>query len=206
MGEIFQKFRRSDVDYILIWYIWCLNDFLSIRENLTFSTSQKIELLKKICESDLDSGLKSNEIKQYVIHVLNPYLFFQTSPKFRSFLNKLLSNKAFKTIIDNIHIAFNLPFDMAVKILVNIITDIITENPDGSSIPWQEAMKKIREINDTAVNIVVLEDQKQNRPYIKEQLINISSDKLMSCNMMHKNNFGENTIWKKLHGFDRWVG
>lgn len=205
MEKTFQKFRELDVTHILVWYIWCLNDFLSIRENLTFNTSQKIELLEKICEIDMNPGLKGNQIKQYVLHVLNPYLFFQTSPRFKSFLYKLLSNKTFKTMIGNIHIAFNLPFDMAVKILVNIITDIVTKNPDGSSIPWQEAMKKIGEINDTALNIVVLEDQKQNHSYIKEQLINISSDQLMSYNMMHKNYFGENTIWKKLRGFHEWV-
>ncbi|UCH96963.1 MAG: hypothetical protein JSV88_08970 [Candidatus Aminicenantes bacterium] len=205
MKGAFRKFRELDVTHIIIWYIWCLNDFLSIRENLTFRTSQKIELLEKICELDEDPGLKKNEIKQYVIHVLNPYLFFKTSPRFKLFLKKLFSNNAFKTIIGNIQIAFNLPFDMAVKILVDIITNMVTENPDGSSIPWQEAMNKIREINDTTLNIVVLEDQKQNHPYIKEQLVNISYDRVMSFDMMHKNNFGENTIWKKLHGFHRWV-
>jgi hypothetical protein len=205
MRRIFQKFRDLEVNYVLIWYIWCLNDFLSIRENLTFRTSQKIDVLEKICEGSQDPGLKRSEIKQYVIHVLNPYLFFQTSPKFKSFLSRLLSNKAFKTIIDTMHIAFNLPFDMAVKILVQIINEIITENPDGSSIPWEDAIKKIREINDTGVNIVVLEDQKQNHPYIKEQLINISSSQLMSYQMMHKSGFGEDTLWKKLKEFHNWI-
>lgn len=205
MKNIFREFRELHVDNILIWYIWCLNDFLSIRENLTFNTSTKMQLLEKICKGDRELDLKDNKINQYVIHVLNPYLFFKTSPRFKLFLNKLLSNQAFKTIMNNIRIAFNLPFDMAVKILVNIITDIITENSDGSYMPWQEVMKKIREINETSVNIVVLEDQRQNHPYIKERLIDISSDQLMNYSMVHKNNFGENTLWKKLHEFHRWV-
>jgi hypothetical protein len=203
MKNVFPKFRKLDIDHILIWYIWCLNDFLSIRENLTFSTSKKIELLEKICQGEKNPGETRNGIRDYVIHVLNPYLFFKTSPKFKAFLNKLFSNKAFKTIIDNIQIGFNIPFDVAVRILVQIINEIIIE--DDSPTPWQEAMKKIKEINDTGLNIVVLEDQKQNHPYIKEQLINISSEELMKLEMMHKNNFGENTLWKKLNEFHQWV-
>lgn len=205
MINTFQKLGELDANNILVWNIWCLHDFLSIRENLTLSTSHKLELLEKIFESDQNSGLRNNKIRLYVIHVLNPYLFFKTSPKFKAFLNKLFSNKAFKTMIENINIAFKLPFDIAVNILVNIINDIVTQNSDSSSIHWQEATKKIEEINDTALNIVVLEDQRQNHSYIKEQLINIGSKELMKLEMMHKNNFGENTLWKKLSEFHRWV-
>ena len=204
MKTVFQKFKQLDVNHILIWYIWCLNDFLSIRENLTFSTSQKIESLKRISEINKKASERVDKINQYVVHVLNPYLFFEKSPIFKSFLNKLLANRNFKKIMENIGIGFNVPFDMAVKILVEIINKIIKDEPSKSSTTWKKAMEQIRKINDTGVNIVVLEDQKDNRPYIKEQLSNVSSDKVMDFQMMHKENFGEDTLWKKIATFHNW--
>jgi len=203
MKTTFQKLKEIDVNHIVIWYIWCLNDFLSIRENLTFSTSQKIESLEKICR--VDPGQIGNKINQYVIHVLNPYLFFEKSPAFKSFLTKLLSNNAFQTLIANARIGFNLPFDMAVKILVGIINDLVKDKPDSSSARWEKIMNQIEKINETGVNIVILKDQKENHSYIKDQLSNISLNRIRNLEMIHKRYFGEDSLWKKLNEFHQWV-
>lgn len=203
MKTTFQKLREIDVNHIVIWYIWCLNDFLSIREKLTFDTSQKIESLEKICR--LNPGQTGNKINQYVIHVLNPYLFFEKSPVFKSFLSKLLSNQAFKTILNLASIGFNLPFDQAVKILVEIINELSKDNNNKSSSTWEKVMSQIREINETSVNIVVLKNQKENHSYIKDQLSNISFNKVINFGMIHKKNFGEDSLWKKLNELHRWI-
>jgi len=205
MKVIFQKLKEIDVDHIVIWYIWCLNDFLSIRENLTFSTSQKIESLEKICQVDSDTWKTGKKINQYVIHVLNPYLFFENSPGFKLFLTKLFSNQAFQTLMANAGIGFNLPFDMAVKILVGIINELVKDRPDRSSAKWGTVLSQIGQINETSVNIVVLKDQKENHSYIKDQLSNIGFNKIPNLEMIHKKNFGEDSLWKKLDEFHRWV-
>jgi hypothetical protein len=201
MKTVFQKLRELRVKNILIWYIWCLNDFLSIRENLTFNTSRQIRMLEKICKGDQNLGGNGHIINQYVIHVLNPYLFFDRSPIFKSFLVKLIANPVFKNIMEKMGNGFQLPFDMAVKILVEIINGIIDEK-GGLSFSWEEAVKKI---NDTGVNIVVLKNENKNRSYIKEQLVNISSKKIISYQMIHRNCFGEDTLWKKLKEFHRYI-
>jgi hypothetical protein len=203
MKTTFQKLRESDVDYIVIWYIWCLNDFLSIRENLTFNTSQKIESLGKICQ--VNPGQTGNKINQYVIHVLNPYLFFEKSPAFKYFLTRLLSDRTFKDLMAHASTGFNLPFDIAVKILVGIINKLVKDNPGQSSTKWEKVMSQIGEINETGVNIVVLKDQKKNHSYIKDQLSNISLNKIINFEMIHKENFGEDSLWKKLSEFHRWI-
>jgi hypothetical protein len=203
MKATFQKLREIDVSHIVIWYIWCLNDFLSIRENLTFNTSQKIEALEKICQ--VNPGQTGNKINQYVIHVLNPYLFFEKSPVFKRFLTKLLSNKTFKDLMANASTGFNLPFDIAVKMLVGIINELVKDTPDKSSANWQEIMQRIEKINETGVNIVVLKDQKENHAYIKDQLSNISLNRIINFEMIHKENFGEDSLWKKLNEFHRWI-
>lgn len=201
MKTVFQKLRELRVKNILIWYIWCLNDFLSIRENLTFNTSRQIRMLEKICKTDQNLGGNGHIINQYVIHVLNPYLFFDKSPIFKSFLKQLIANPVFKNIMEKMGNGFQLPFDMAVKILVEIINGIIDEK-GGLSFSWEEAVKRI---NDTGVNIVVLKNENKNRSYIKDQLVNISSKKIISYQMIHRNCFGEDTLWKKLKEFHRWV-
>lgn len=203
MRTTFQKMQEINVDYIVTWYIWCLNDFLSIRENLTFSTSEKMESLDKICQMDFERTGK--KIKQYVIHVLNPYLFFEKSPGFKSFLTKLVSNQAFKTLIEHASIGFNLPFDMAVKILVKIINELVKDEPVKSSSKWEKLMEQIARVNETGVNIVVLKDQKENRSYIKDQLSNISLNQIPNFKTIHKENFGEDSLWKKLNEFHRWA-
>lgn len=205
MKPIFQKLKEIEVNHIVIWYIWCLNDFLSIRENLTFSTSQKIELLDKICQVDFEKT--GNKINQYVIHVLNPYLFFEKSPIFKTFLTKLLSNQAFKILMEHAGIGFNLPFDMAVKILVRIISELVKDELGSSSSKWEEVMEQIGKVNETGVNIVVLSNQRENYSYIKDQLSNLSfnSNKIANLEMIHRANFGEDSLWKKLTEFHRWV-
>jgi hypothetical protein len=137
--------------------------------------------------------------------VLNPYLFFEKSPIFKSFLTKLVSNQAFKTLIEHAGIGFNLPFDMAVKILVGVINELSKYSINESSARWEQIMEQITKVNETGVNIVVMKNQKENYSYIKDQLSNISLNKIPDFEMIHKKNFGEDSLWKKLKEFHRWV-
>lgn len=207
---IFEGFSKLGVRKILIWYVWCLNDFLSIRQKLTFDISRMMNNLE-------DVSSKLFTVQENLIHVLNPYLFFQKQQSnflkiFRNLLrgtDSLIMNEIFEEGL----VSFGkdqfekLPFDMAVKLFTRIIKWIIDKGLDKED-EEIDLTNLIENVNNNPLNMVVLEKSRENLLYIKEQLVECSSsinDKTIVRRFedMHKGNFGENTLWRKIKEFER---
>jgi hypothetical protein len=206
LSEIFSGLKDAGVTSIFVWYIWCLNDFLGIRANVTYNTGNKMESLER-CSGGLfhaDSNM---------IHVLNPYNFFEKATNGIDLLEFIENLSKYKEIITQIGIetAKNLitediclPFVSAVKVIIEILKKIMENNPiakTGDPKLFDRAIKKLAEEGRIPLNIVLLERDKKNQYYIRDSLVQLTNNVVSETreySEVHKNSFGEKTLWAKL--------
>ena len=63
----------------------------------------------------------------------------------------------------------------------------------------QSPLKDIMiEINESPLNMLVLDDDPENYSYIRNQLMNAKPKEPIDFTVLHHKKFGENTIWKKI--------
>ena len=207
----FEKLYNSGVKKILIWYVWCLNDFLGIRDKLNSDISRMMENLQ-----DVSYGLFS--VQANLIHILNPYLFFKAQGGLLELIKGIVDKT--KPKLDEIgnitheikkrlkgRIGF--PFDVAVEMVTVIVKYIVKNNKDKGEVNLDKLIAEVKKINDNPLNMVVLEKSEKNYFYIKDQLISVSSNteeantkNTRDYEDIHKDDFGKETLWKKINGME----
>ena len=211
----FKNFLDLGVEKILIWYVWCMNDFLGIRDTLNSDISRMMENLQ-----DVSHNLFS--VQGNLIHVLNPYLFFQAQGGLLEFIKRIGDQSKLKEIKEVLILGgkiTGLPFDVAVDIVTLIVKQIVKYHMDKGDVNLDYLLAEVKKINDNPLNMVILEKSEANFSYIKDQLINASSNTEGASEKsiidekknkgiakdyedLNRDDFGKETLWKKIEGME----